>query len=175
MKITSSQVRKHLNDFSKEEVIEEVLELFQTFSQVREWYQSTFSEDGNAELCEKYKKIIQNEFFPERGFGKARLSVARGAVTDFKKISTNIHCIADIMVHYVEIGVAFTREYGDIDEPFYSSMESMYNSAALFVTEHNIGQQYHSRFEKMVTDTSDMGWGFHDCLAEMYQKYFSKL
>jgi len=77
------------------------------------------------------------------------------------------------MLYYAEMGVRFTSEYGDIDEPFYNSMESMYEAAALFVTEHKIGQQYQARFEKMVADTSGIGWGFHDQLTYLYEKYFS--
>lgn len=174
-KITRSQLKSHLINLSSEEVTGEVLELFKTFSEVREFYQSMLSQSGNAELCEKYKKVIKDEFFPERGFGKARLSVARGAVSNFKKISTDIHRIADTMIFYIETGVAFTREYGDIDEPFYNSMESMYEAAAEFVQKNGIAKAYKYRFEKMVSDTSDTGWGFHDTLSAMYEKHFSKV
>jgi hypothetical protein len=38
---------------------------------------------------EKYKAIIKKEFFPARGFGEARLSVARKAVMDYKKLSNS--------------------------------------------------------------------------------------
>jgi len=171
--ITSAQLKKHFANFSKEEMVREVAELSRTFSEVRELYQSKLTEGGSAELLEKYKGIVEHEFFPAHGFGKARLSVARKAVTDFKKLNPDMHSVADIMLYYAEMGVRFTSEYGDIDEPFYNSMESMYEAAALFVTEHKIGQQYQARFEKMVADTSGIGWGFHDQLTYLYEKYFS--
>lgn len=55
-----------------------------------------------------YKNIITHEFFPNRGFGKARLSVAKKAISDFKKLSDFPLNNADIMLHYVENGVQFT-------------------------------------------------------------------
>jgi len=36
-------------------------------------------------VAESYKQTIENEFFPVRGLGKARLSVARKAVNDYKR------------------------------------------------------------------------------------------
>jgi hypothetical protein len=43
------------------------------------------SADGEREVFTKHKKIIQEQFFPQRGLGKKlRLSVARKAVMDFK-------------------------------------------------------------------------------------------
>jgi len=42
-----------------------------------------------------------------------------------------------------------------------------------FVIWGKIGQQYQARFEKMVADTSGFGWGFHDQLTYLYEKYFS--
>lgn len=171
-KITSTELKKHFADFDREKLLKEILELFQNFSEVREFYQSKLSDDGDSELCEKYKRIIKNEFFPTRGYGKARLSIAKKAVMDFKKISRDVHSVADIMIYYAEMGVDFTNEYGDINESFYYSMVGMFDMAAKFVTENQIADKYKTRFEKMVKDTSGIGWGFPDELEEIYQQYF---
>jgi hypothetical protein len=41
------------------------------------------------ELYRKSKYKIEHEFFPERGFGKLKLSQAKKAITDFKKLSND--------------------------------------------------------------------------------------
>lgn len=174
-KITSSQLKKYLENLENANLLKEILELFHKFSEVKEFYQIKLSSSGNMELCEKYKMKIKNEFFPTRGFGKARLSVARKAVADFKKISTDIRSVADVMIYYAEMGVNFTNVYGDIDEPFYNSMESMYEESAKFVVENKIATSYIDRFRKMVDDTSGMGWGFHDTLESVFGEYFSNI
>ena len=57
------------------------------------------------------------------------MSVAKKAISDFKKLSDSPLNNADIMLHYVENGVQFTDAYGDIDERFYTSMENMFDDA----------------------------------------------
>ena len=165
--ITSTQLKKYFADFSKEEMVKEVAELSRTFSEVGEFYQFKLIEGGNAELLEKYKRIVEHEFFPSRGFGKARLSVARKGVMDFKRLSPDSHSIADIMIYYAEMGVKFTSEYGDIDEPFYNSMESMYEAAALFVTEHKIPQitKSQNRLKQLPTPKPAVLCGFCVCIT----------
>jgi hypothetical protein len=56
----------------------------------KEYYQLKLAgNEGDAQVLEKYKAIIKKEFFPARGFGEARLSVARKAVMDYKKLSNS--------------------------------------------------------------------------------------
>jgi hypothetical protein len=50
----------------------------------------------------------------------------------------------------------------------------MYESAAEFVINYKIEDDYLQRFRQIVFDTKDIGWGFHDMLGEMFYKYFSK-
>jgi hypothetical protein len=128
---------------------------------------------NDAAILKKYKKIIEDEFFPEYGFGDGRLSVAKKAISEYKKVSTNLYNIADIMLYYVEQGVQFTKTYGDIDEPFYNSMESVYSQALKFMAKHSLCSKFQNRCKKIVNDTYEMGWGFHDSLNEMYENIFS--
>lgn len=121
---------------------------------------------------EKYKAVIGKEFNPPHGLPKARLSVAQKAVSDFKKISNSPVDLADLMLAYVEAGVGFTMEFGDIDEPFYISMETMFEKAAVHITKYKLHDQFEDRCRQIVRDTSGIGWGFHDTLSETYDDYF---
>ncbi|MFN5513453.1 MAG: DUF6155 family protein [Cyanobacteriota bacterium] len=114
-----------------------------------------------------YKKIIENEFFPTRGLGKAKLSVAKKAIAEYKKICKIPVGVADIMLSYVEQGVKFTDAYGDIDEPFYNSMESMYEKAIEWIVRYEIQDVFNARCARIVEDTLGMGWGFNDALSDI--------
>lgn len=76
------------------------------------------------------------------------------------------------MFYYVEQGVKYTLEYGDIDEPFYNSMESMYYNALELIKKDCLFDQFSSRCQKIVSDTLGIGWGFHDALEDLYKVYF---
>ena len=102
-----------------------------------------------------------------------RLSVARKAITDYKKVATSLEGVIELMLFYVETGVAFTNAYGDIDEPFYNSMESMYARTLELIAKHNLQDRFAARCRKIVDDTAPIGWGFHDALSELYHEHFA--
>lgn len=147
--------------------------ILQSFSKpFKEYYQLKLSPETEQYVAENYKKTIENEFFPVRGFAKARLSVARKAVNDYKKVCRDPAASVDMMLFYVEQGVKFTDAYGDIDEPFYCSIESMFASAIKAIDQYGLHGVAKQRCRQIVQDTSETGWGFHDNLSEIYNKIF---
>ena len=106
-------LKQYLKTCSKEELIGDITELFKKFPVVKDYYQVKLNPQDNTQVAEKYKKIIKDEFFPARGFGKARLSVARKAVNDYKKLAVNPTNIANMMLFYVEQGVKFEVDPSD--------------------------------------------------------------
>ncbi|WLE95471.1 MAG: DUF6155 family protein [Candidatus Electrothrix communis] len=169
--ITISKLKKELSGKSEKELIDEIVNLFKKIPQVKEYYTVAFSAEGEKHVQEKYKDIITHEFFPKRGYGKARLSVAKKAINDFKKISDKPHLLIDIMLHYVEEGVNYTAQYGDINAPFYSSMCSMFNDAMRLAEKHDSLSPFQKKCEKIVSEACD-GWGFKDELSFIYDNSF---
>jgi len=170
--VSPQHLKQYLTQLPPAQLVDDIVDLYKKFSAVKDYYQNRMTPAAGQHLLEKYKAMIQNEFFPKRGFGKLRLGVARKAITEYQKVSDSIPDLAELMLFYVEMGVQFTKTYGDINGPFYDSMETMYKRAAEFVTKHNLKEQFSFRFEQIVRKTSGMGWGFHDYLSQVYWKYF---
>ncbi|HUU41746.1 MAG TPA: DUF6155 family protein [Desulfatiglandales bacterium] len=169
--ISLTNLKRYLKHRSEEELINEISELFAKFENVKDYYSAKLSPGNRDQILQKYKAIIEREFFPARGFGKARLSTARKAISDYKKVATSKEDLADIMLFYVEMGAEFTTTYGDINEAFYCSMESMYEQAIRYICEQGLQEQFIDRCAKIVEDTSGVGWGFYDTLDELYNEY----
>jgi len=170
-KLSLTELKKRLSSKTKAELIEDIALLYKNFPNIKEYYQSSLLENDSA-ILEKYKEIVRGEFLMRGNrFPKMRLSVARKAVTDFKKISRSTQNIADIMLTYVEAGVSCTTEFGDIDEPFYNSMESMYEAALKYVVKEHLFEEFNDRLYDIVQDTYSVGWGFHDQLSYLYETY----
>jgi len=169
--ISLTNLKRYLKQRPEEELISEISELFAKFDNVKDYYTAKLSPGNQKQILQKYKAIIEKEFFPPRGFGKARLSVARKAVSDYKKVTPSKEDLADIMVFYVEMGVKFTNAYGDIDEAFYCSMESMYEQAIRYIREQGLQKQFMERCTNIVENTFGIGWGFYDTLNELYNEY----
>jgi hypothetical protein len=171
-KINLTTLKKYLKSCSQAELISDIAELFQQNQLVKEYYQIKLDPQGEEQVAEKYKKVIENEFFPTRGYGKARLSVAKKAITEYKKIGKTDAGAIDIMLFYVEQGVKFTDAYGDINEQFYDSMEDMYYKALGEIIKQDLKPIFQQRCRQIVDATEDMGWGFYEILSQMYDETF---
>lgn len=121
------------------------------------------------------KAELRSEFSTSTNWpGEARLSVARKVVSDFKKTADSTTQIADLMLYYVECGVRFTDAFGDIDEPFYASMESMYARALDYIVKYGLRHEFEERCQKIVHKARNMGWGFPDALSDSYRTIFGE-
>jgi len=167
-----SEFKASLKMLKKEELIKHLASLYQHFDNVKDYFISTLNPEEEINIQAKYKATIQHEFFPKRGHGKLRLSIAKKAISDFKKISDSSELICDLMLFYVEQGVEFTNEYGDINEQFYISMEDMYERVLKFMKKNDMLKGFKNRCYQVVEDTDGIGWGFHDTLADLYYEYF---
>jgi len=93
-------LRKFLKNLSKENLINHIVEVDKKYKPVQE-YHAVYLASDISEFVEKQKKIIENEFFPSKGLPKVRLSVARKAISDAKKMGFPPEALADLMLFYV--------------------------------------------------------------------------
>jgi hypothetical protein len=172
--ISIRTLKRYLKPRSREELVTDIVDLFTRLDSVRDYYHTRLAPEDEAVVREKYKAIIKNEFLPKRGVGQARLSVARKAVSDYRRVSRSKASLGDVMLYYVEIGVEYTNSYGDIDEAFYESMGKMYKWAVELVVGNELEELYERRCRRIVEETSEIGWGFHDWLREVYEENFER-
>lgn len=151
---------------------EELLTLYRTFNAVKEFYGPRVEPTNVEKVIEKYKQILEKQFYPKKGFPPLNYSIARKAISDFKKISSDITAIIDLQLTYVEYGVDCTLEYGDIDARFYDSMESMFRKTLKDAYENGFLDQFKDRFLDIQERAGDLGWGFGDAITELCEEYF---
>ncbi len=117
---------------TKGELVNEISTLCQKFPQVKDYYQAR-SRDPK-DVLNKHKTIIEKEFIEgkTRGLPKARLSVGKKAISDFRKLSKDPELITDLMLTFVESVSWFSAEFGPDRETFYTSPEKMFEKALKF-------------------------------------------
>ena len=169
--ITNAQIKKTIKDCERDECVDIILEIVEFCPQAREFLSLKFNENQN-DILEKYKDKVRNEFYPPRGFGRLNLREAKKVISDFKKLCPDKVLVIDLMLFYVENCVEFTNDYGDIDERFYNSAEDVYEQVVTDV--NNAGmltyEKFADRLEAVINNTSGIGWGFHDCLRDIYDE-----
>jgi hypothetical protein len=170
-KLSIPEIKKALKSYDKESLVSILLDCYKQSRDVKNYIHILLNpEEAIEDLYQKSKKQILVEFFPQRGFGKLRLAVAKKAITEFKNLSNDELTTIDLMIYYVEVGVDFTNIYGDIHEQFYDSMISMYGNVINKIKgKIDIYYRFNERLETIVKKTDGIGWGFHDNLSYLFE------
>jgi len=161
--MTKAQIKKELCTLPSKSVVSILMELYDAFPAVKENLDARFAQDKaecNAELLDKYKKIIQDEYFPTKDEEKCRISVCKKAISDFKELKPEAHDVADLMVFFVEQGCLYTSEYGDMWESFYTAFENNYRTALEYVFKNELQDEFKDRLKECLRLTENCGWGF---------------
>ncbi len=165
-----SAVRQHLATWEKPALLALVKDLYEAAGVNRDFIHARCQAgECGGEALEKYRGKIVAQFFPARGFGKLKLGEARKAIRDYRKATGNIPGTAELLMTYVENGTRFTREYGDIDERFYSNVESALDELAALLRGEARGMypQFSDRLARVERMAEGIGWGFHDFVGDV--------
>lgn len=167
-KSTKSELNKYLKEMSKVELENEVKKIYSKFKEVKNYYEIEFSQD-TTEILNKYKEKIKLEYFPKRGFGKARNRESRKVITEFKKISIFKKDVIELLLYRAEMMIEFSQQFGDIDEPFYNSLESSYEEACKLIKEEKLEKLFRTECRRLMNETYHFGWGIYTQLKYYYE------
>jgi hypothetical protein len=163
-----SAVRPRLLTWEKSALLDLVKELYDAAAENRDFIEARCQPEDGGAVLERYRRKIVEQFFPARGEGKLKLGEAK-AIRDYRRATRDVAGTAELLMAYVENGTRFTHEYGDIDERFYSSVESALEElAALLGGEaRDIFPQFSGRFAEVERMSDGIGWGFQDFVADV--------
>jgi hypothetical protein len=167
-----SAARQHLTTWDKPALLALVKDLYDVAAGNRDFIHARCQAgDVGGEMLEKYREKITGQFFSHKahGMGDLKLGEARKAIRDYKKATGSVLGTAELLLTYVESGVRFTHDYGDIDERFYSSVESALDELVdlLRGDARELYPQFSERLARAEKMTSGIGWGFHDFIADV--------
>ena len=172
--MTVTALKQHLKERPSKDLINDIADLFSKFDYVKEYYGVRLDSDVAEAVFQKYKQIIKDEFLPERGFGTLRASVAKKALSDYKKIRNDPYKIADLTLFYAETAAEFVCTYGDIPEPFYGSMVEMYGRTLKHIFEHGLQEEFRERCIKLIRLAGNFGFGVREETIMIYKAYYGQ-
>jgi hypothetical protein len=165
-----SELKTELKKLDKDMLIDLVTDLYKKNKSVKEFLDFYVNPD-EKELFSKYRDRVYEAFFPRRG-DRLRLAEGKKAISEFKKLGASKELLADLMLFYTETGVKCTNEYGDMDEPFYNSVASVYSNSLALMKKEKILDKFYARAKNIVDDTQGIGWGFYDELSSIYCEFY---
>ncbi|WP_242220446.1 DUF6155 family protein [Bacillus cereus group sp. BfR-BA-01380] len=169
-KIKIPTLKKELKEYNQTELITLVVDLFKMNKEVQQYLSSKFlGDEVNEELHKQLRKKIENEFFPERSLPKLRLADLEKMILSFQKTTEDPIRTIDLMLYYVEMGVDFTRSYGDIGTKFYNKILSMFAKLVdLCEEDETYYTPYAERLSDLLSNSMEIAWGFPEELSELY-------
>jgi hypothetical protein len=147
--MSKRDLKKYLTELNKQQLEEQVLELYDKFSAVKTYYDFVFNPKEDA-LLKECKIKIANEYFPQRASGKPRRpkmrrSVAQKYIKHFTLLGVDPFIIGDVMLYSIEIAQTFSSERLVISESFFKSMFTSFQQAIKFMIANGILDEFMPR------------------------------
>lgn len=172
-KPTWNDVKTAIANFERPALISLISDLYAYGTPNKNFLHARFSLGSDA--LKPYKKIIEDALFPDvMSNDDVEIATAKKAISDYGKAVGNPKGMLELMVYFVECGASFSLDVGYGDEDFFAALERMYEKAIklLLTLDEATIDDFYDRFEDLVTSTSDIGWGFHDTLGEIFSEAF---
>lgn len=174
-------IKPVLADFSSKQLLALAQDLYNFNPENKAFFHARFlkTNAGLADLA-SYKERIEYYICPVEPWDRDySLREGRKVLSEFKKANGNLKDTLELMLYYVRCGNSFTLEFGDIDEAFYNSMESMfYDLVKKLIKEKDekLAAEFLPQMEAEFQRVDDqVGWGYpdglRDCLSELYEAF----
>ena len=167
-------IRKAIGKFDRPALIALIAELHALNQQNRDFLATRFVSTSAG--LDKYKKIIRRALYQNIPHENGRISFrdARTAISTYRKSTGDTAGLAELLVYAAECATRYTAEYGDIDGPFYDSLERMYAAAVKTVStlDQQTAAPFIDRLRAMMNKTENFGWGLHDFMGGEFHGTF---
>ena len=118
-------LRTVLDKASHKDLLGLVGDLYALRKENQDFLHARFLRDDSALV--PYKETIEQYISPAEPWKHpVRISLARKAISDYRKAAGDAQGLAELMLFYAECGVDFTLAFGDIDEDFYYPKSGSY-------------------------------------------------
>lgn len=169
--MSKRELRKYLKGLTKEQLEDQIVDLYERFKQVKEYYDFAFNPNEN-ELIEQCRFQISKEYYPI-GSRKAKMrrSVAQKWIKKLTLLDADAILLADVMFFNIEIALTFSGEHIIRQESFFTSMYKSFDEALRFVSEKGILTEFRGRIEKIANDTWDQQWPNRNAFEDISDMY----
>jgi hypothetical protein len=160
--MSKRDLKKYLNELNKEQLEEQIIELYEKFSPVKVYYDFVFNPKEET-LLQECKLKISNEYFPiktsaKRKKPKMRRSVAQKYIKHFITLGVDPFIIADVMLYNIEIAQTFSSGHVIKQELFFKSMLNSFEQTVHFLIANGILNDFKSRILAIYNETVSQKW-----------------
>ena len=151
-------LKKYLSTLGKEQLEEQLLDLYERFKNVKTYYNFVFN-PKEEKLVQECKAKIRNEYFPlKRRKPRMRRSVAQNCIKHFLTLGVEPLLIVDVMLYNLEVALEFTNEKKINQEAFYKSMLNSFEQAIKYIRYNKLEADFRIRIVYIANETEKQDW-----------------
>ncbi|MFB3386937.1 DUF6155 family protein [Flavobacterium sp. LAR06] len=162
--MSKRDLKKYLAELNKEQLEEQIIELYEKFVPVKTFYDFVFNPKEDK-LLQESKTKISHEYFPIkkpnakwRPKAKMRRSVAQKMIKHFIVLGVDPFIIADLMLYNIEIAQTFSSGNFVKQELFYKSILNSFEQAVNFIISNGILSEFKTRILEIQQQTIQQKW-----------------
>ncbi|MBE8724689.1 DUF6155 family protein [Flavobacterium hungaricum] len=162
--MSKRDLKKYLGQLTKEQLEEQLIELYEKFVPVKTYYDFVFNPKEDK-LLQEAKVKISHEYFPIkkpnakwRPKAKMRRSVAQKIIKHFLMLGVDPYIIADVMLYNIEIAQTYSSQNFIKQELFYKSIFNSFEQVINFVISNGILTDFKLRIEGVLNETMQQKW-----------------
>ncbi|MFD2942972.1 DUF6155 family protein [Flavobacterium notoginsengisoli] len=162
--MSKRDLKKYLGELTKEQLEEQLIELYEKFAPVKTYYDFVFNPKEDK-LLQEAKVKISHEYFPIKKPGarwrpkaKMRRSVAQKLIKHFMTLGVDSFVLADIMLYNIEIAQTYSSQNLIKQELFYKSIFNSFEQAVNFIVSNGIFNEFKLRINGILEETVNQKW-----------------
>ncbi|MBI9069390.1 MAG: hypothetical protein JEZ09_18980 [Salinivirgaceae bacterium] len=156
--MSKRELKKYIGELTKAQLQEQIVDLYDRFKNVKEYYNFAFN-PNETKLLEECKFKISKEYFPvNTRKPKMRRSVAQKFIKHFKTLGVEPSLIADVMLYNIEIAQAYSSEKLVKQDSFFVSMLKSFQEAVSYIYDNGLFKTMQPRIDKIVDEAVDQNW-----------------
>lgn len=156
--MSKKALKEYLNSLKKQQLEEQILDLYQRFDDVRVFYNFIFNPKEDKLLGEAKFKISKEYFPPGNRRPKARRSVAHKQIKHFITLGVDAHLVAELMLFNIEIAQVYSTDSNKNTEAFTKSMFRSFEQAVSYIIQNGLTIEFSKRILKIKEETKTLNW-----------------
>ncbi len=151
-------LKKHLKELTKEQLTDQILDLYHRFKEVKTFYDFSFNPQEDKLIADARFKISKEYFPVGRRRPKARRSVAQKLIKHFLQLELEAGLLADLMLYNVELMQSFSAIRNPSQESFYKSAFNSFKEAVEFIQRMGLENDFRERVAKIEQESDRQHW-----------------
>ena len=156
--MSKRDLKKYLTELNKEQIEEQLLELYDKFSDVKIYYDFVFN-PKEEKLVQEAKMKISNEYFPLKSKRpKLRRSVAQKFIKHFLTLGVDPFAVADVMLFTLEVAQKYSAKREMKYASFYKSIQNSFEQVVNYAISNGIINDFKERIMAIYTEAVRQKW-----------------